>query len=52
MSMAQNRTPPAYQEYAASVIANGDYRVLSLAERGLLYTLKLECWVNHRVPKD
>jgi hypothetical protein len=52
MSMAQNRTPPAYQEYAASVIANGDYRVMSLAERGLLYSLKLECWVNHRVPKD
>lgn len=50
--MAQNRVPPAYQEYAASVIAATDFRILSLTERGLLYTLKLECWVNHRVPRD
>lgn len=48
--MAQNRDAPAYQEYAASVMAKTQYRVLSLNERGLLYTLKLECWVNRQLP--
>lgn len=50
--MAQNRDAPAYQEYAASVMAKTQYRVLSLSERGLLYTLKLECWVNREMPSD
>ena len=50
--MAQNRKPPAYQEYAASVIASAGYRMLTLTERGLLYTLKLECWENQQVPRD
>lgn len=50
--MAQNRDAPAFQEYAASMMARTDYRVMSLAERGLLYTLRLECWVNKRVPAD
>ncbi|MDE2434429.1 MAG: hypothetical protein KGN37_16465 [Burkholderiales bacterium] len=50
--MAQNRDAPAYQEYAASVMAKTQYRVLSLTDRGLLYTLKLECWVNQRMPAD
>lgn len=50
--MAQNRDAPAYQEYAASVMAKTQYRVLSLSERGLLYTLKLECWVNRQMPAD
>lgn len=50
--MAQNRDAPAYQEYAASVMAKTQYRVLSLTERGLLYTLKLECWVNKRLPSN
>jgi uncharacterized protein YdaU (DUF1376 family) len=48
----QNRKPPAYQEYAASMMATTEYRVLTLSERGLLYTLRLECWVNGRVPED
>lgn len=50
--MAQNRKPPAYQEYAASVIASADYRMLTLTARGLLYTLKLECWENRQVPRE
>lgn len=48
----QNRNPPAFQEYAAAMMATVQYRLLSLAERGLLYTLRLECWVNARVPHD
>ena len=48
--MAQNRKAPAYQEYAATVLANKNYRLMSLAERGLLYSMKLECWENSEIP--
>ena len=48
--MAQNRKPPSYQEYAAAILANRQYRLMSLAERGLLYTLRLECWENIQAP--
>ena len=41
---------PAYQEYAANMLADIDFRSLDLAARGLLYTLRLECWVNVRMP--
>ena len=33
-------------------MAKTQYRVGSLSERGLLYTLKLECWVNREMPSD
>ena len=48
----QNRDAPAYQEYAASMMAKLEYRGMSLAERGLLYTMRLECWVNDKLPAD
>jgi hypothetical protein len=48
--MAQNRKPPAYMEYAAAILANRDFRLMSLAERGLLFTIRLECWENIEVP--
>lgn len=49
----QNREPPAYQEYAATMLADARFRAASLAERGLLYQLRLECWANRgRVPSD
>lgn len=51
-AMSKKRDAPAYQEYAANVMAQHDYRAMSLAERGLLYTLRNECWVNRRVPAD
>ena len=50
--MSQNRPPPAFQEYAASMMARTDYRILNLAQRGLLMTMRLECWVNIRLPLD
>jgi hypothetical protein len=50
--MAQNREAPCYQEYAASMMARIEYRTLTLAARGLLYSLRLECWVNRKVPAD
>lgn len=50
--MAQNRDAPAFQEYASSMMATVAYRTMTLAERGLLYSLRLECWVNRRLPAD
>jgi hypothetical protein len=50
--MAQQRDAPAFQEYAASMMARTDYRAMSLLARGLLYTLRLECWVNSSVPAE
>jgi len=49
--MAQNRPPPAYQEFAAAMLASIHFRMLSPAERGLLWTMRMECWVNHALPK-
>lgn len=46
------RDPPAYQEFAANMLAQIPFRTLSMAERGLLYTMRLECWVNQRLPAD
>lgn len=34
------------------MMARREYRQLSLAERGLLYTMRLECWVNKSTPSD
>ena len=46
------RNPPAFQEYAADMLANRLFRTMSLQERGLLMTMRLECWVNKSVPAD
>ncbi len=50
--MAGNRTAPAYQEYAANMMARFEYRTLTLAQRGLLYSMRLECWVNQFLPES
>lgn len=50
--MAQNRPPPAYMEYAAAMLANVQYRTMSLEERGLLDTMRRECWVNRSLPNS
>ena len=50
--MTQNREAPAYQEYAAAMLSKLEFRVLTLEQRGLLYTMRLECWINHRLPAD
>lgn len=34
------------------MIARVEYRVLNLSERGLLYSMRLECWVNHSLPSN
>lgn len=53
MTSKQNLPPPAYQEYAANMLANATFRAASLSARGLLYQLRLECWANvGHVPSD
>lgn len=48
--MSQNRDAPAYQEYAAAILSRLAFRTMTLQERGLLFTMRLECWVNVRLP--
>ena len=50
--MAENRKPPAYQEYASTMLANISFRSMDLAQRGLLYTIRLECWANESLPSN
>ena len=50
--MSQGRRPPAFQEYASTMLASIPFRVASLEARGLLYTLRLELWENERLPAD
>ncbi|MDP2225624.1 hypothetical protein [Nitrosomonas sp.] len=50
--MAQNRKAPAYQEYAATILAQIPFRTMTLQDRGLLYTMRLECWVNMYLPNN
>lgn len=50
MRNPQKRRPPAFQEYAADLLANAQYRMMSLDEKGLFHLLRNECWVNDRVP--
>lgn len=50
--MSINRTAPAYQEYAASIIARFEYRTMTMQQRGLLYAMRLECWVNQYLPES
>jgi len=48
--MPHRKNPPAFQEYAADILSNREFRTMSLAERGLLYCMRLECWVNEKIP--
>ena len=50
--MSQGRDAPAYQEYAAGMLSRWEFRTLTLEERGLLWTMRLECWVNKQLPAD
>jgi hypothetical protein len=51
-STLQKRDAPAYQEYASDWLANRKWRLMSLGERGLLDTMRKECWVNRSVPSS
>ena len=44
--------PPAFQEYAAAALSTESVQLMSLQERGLLFTMRLYCWVNQSIPRD
>jgi uncharacterized protein YdaU (DUF1376 family) len=44
------RPAPCYQEYASDILANREFRLMGFAERGLLWHMRLECWVNKSLP--
>ena len=46
------RPAPAFQEYAADLLAKREFRMMTFTERGLLMTMRLECWVNKCVPSE
>src|SRR4051812_2714326 len=48
----QRRRPPAYQEYGSDLLALESVRLMSLAERGPLATLRWHLWVNDTVPSE
>lgn len=48
----QKRALPAYLEYAADILANTQYRLMSVSEKGLWDLMRKECWVNHSLPSD
>jgi hypothetical protein len=45
------RPPPAFQEYPSDWLASRTFRECNLLERGLLMTMRFECWVNQSLPK-
>jgi hypothetical protein len=45
------RPPPAFQEYPSDWLASRTFRECTLPERGLLMTMRYECWVNQSLPK-
>jgi hypothetical protein len=51
-SAPKKRGPPAFQMYAPDRLADRNFKAMSVAERGLLHTIELECWVNGSVPAD
>ena len=52
MNKPNLRPAPAFQEYASDFLAKREFRMMSLSERGLLMTMRFECWVNKFVPSD
>jgi len=50
--MSQNRKAPSYQEYASDILAQLSFRTITLQDRGLLWTLRMECWVNKQLPNN
>ena len=48
----RDKTAPWYYTYAATRMAELNYRMMSLEERGLYFTLMNECWVNTFLPSD
>jgi len=52
VSNGARRAPPAFQLYAADRLADRNFKLMTLAERGMQLTLECECWINGFVPSD
>lgn len=50
--MGHRDTAPAYQEYASDMLANRQFRLMDVSQRGLLYTMRLEAWASGPLPTD
>ena len=46
------RNPPAFQCYASDILASEEYKMASLEERGLFFTMAMQCWVSNSVPRN
>lgn len=46
------RQPPAFQCYASDWLARESFRLASLEERGLLFTMLCHVWVNNSLPAE
>lgn len=46
------RKPPAFQCYPATLISDQSYRLQTIQERGLHFSMYLECWINIRLPSN
>lgn len=46
------RRPPAYQEYPSDLLANENYKLMEMEERGLFHSLRHYCWVNESIPAN
>lgn len=51
-SDAGRRRPPAYQEYGSDLLSIEAVRLMSLAERGLLATMRWHVWANDSMPRE
>lgn len=49
---ATRGTSPTFQVYAFDLMVKRDYRLMTLAERGLLLTMWCECWANSEIPAE
>lgn len=47
-----HRDRPAYLEYATAILAARHFRLMTATERGVLYSMKLECWANKTLPAE
>lgn len=52
MSADNKRRPPAFQEYGADLMAREEIKLMPLAERGLLATMRWYAWTNDTLPSD
>ena len=50
MKKPRKKQPPAYQMYAADILATKEYRMMNLPQRRLFLSLHLDIWVNGEAP--